>query len=230
MRLQLPFAQRGVETLSAVFEEPEGGERRGGLLLACGAGSQLDSPFMAKTAAGLVARGFSVMRFHYAYRERALAEGKRMKPPDPAPALEAAHVVALEELRRRADDQRPLLAGKSLGGRISSHLAAKDHPCRGLVFLGYPLHPPRKPEKLRSEHFPAIAQPALFLQGTRDDLCDLDLLRRELATYGGVATVEVIEDANHSFEVRRSSGRTNAEVLEGMLDRIDRWERETFPS
>lgn len=228
-RLRLPWPGEAVEALSALFEPAAGEERRGACLLAHGAGYHMESPWLGAVAGGLVALGFDVLRFNYPYRERALAEGKRMRPPDAPRVLEQAHRLALDELVRRTGDARPLLAGKSLGARFASRIAAKDAPCRGLVLLGYPLHPPKRPEKIRDEHFPALAQPALFLQGTRDELCDLEQLDRSLEKYGGRATVEVIDGANHGFEVPKRSGRTGEDVLADMLERIDRWERTTFP-
>ena len=97
------------------------------------------------------------------------------------------------------------------------------------MLCGYPLHPPGQKEKLRSEHFAALAQPALFLQGTRDDFCDLELLRAALERYGGKATVHVVEGADHGFQVPRSAGRTGEEVLEELFEQVDAWERSTFP-
>ena len=229
IRLQLPFAKRGVDSLSAVYQEPRGGPERGGLLLAHGAGYHLGSPFLERLAAGLVDLGFGVLRFNYPYRERALAEGKRMKPPDPTAILEQAHALALAELIERSGDRRPLLAGKSLGGRIGSHLAAKDHPCRGLVLFGYPLHPPKRPEKERSEHFGAIVQPALFLQGTRDPLCDLERLDRALRRFGGSPTVAVLDTADHSFKTLKRSGLDEDDVFAWLFQRVDRWEASAFP-
>ena len=183
----------------------------------------------AQTVAGnLVTRGFPVLRFNYPYRERAARE-KKQHAPDRRQVLEDAHARGLAALRERVGGGRILLAGKSLGGRISSYLAAKDLRCAGLILFGYPLHPPGKPDKLRHEHFPAIVQPALFLQGARDALCRLDLMRKSLRSFGGTATLEVIDDADHGFHVRKSSGRTDADVLEAMLDRVALWEAETFP-
>lgn len=228
-QLEIPFAGQGVDGLSALFDEPPGGPVRGGLLFAHGAGHHMESPWTERVAAGLVALGFAVLRFNYPYRQRALREGIRMRPTDPVEVLETAHALALAELIQRSGDPRPLLAGKSLGARISSHLAAKDHPCRGLALFGYPLHPPGKPERQRSEHFPAIVQPALFLQGTRDALCDLDLLATALERLGGAPTVEVLETADHSFEVLKRSGLSGDEVHEWLLDRVDRWEAGAFP-
>ncbi len=227
-RIFIPVEARGVDAVSALWEEPGADAGGSAILLAHGAGTDMDSPWMATVAAGLVTRGFPVLRFNYPYRERAAREQKQ-RAPDRRPVLEDAHARALAALRARADGRRILLAGKSFGGRISSYLAAKDLPCAGLILLGYPLHPPGKPEKLRHEHFPAIVQPALFLQGTRDALCRLDLMRASLRSFGGAATLAVIDDADHSFRVRKSSGRTDADVLEAMLDRVALWEAETFP-
>ena len=100
--------------------------------------------------------------------------------------------------------------------------------CAGLLLFGYPLHPPKRPEKLRHEHFAAIVQPALFLQGTRDTLCDLELLRQALQTYGGSALVEEIEGADHGFHVPKSSGRTDEDVLEGLIESAEQWAQQTF--
>ena len=225
-RLAIPF--RG-ETLSAQYDLPEREPRASAVLLANGAGYDMDAPWMTRAALGLVERGFPVLRFNYLYRERSLREG-RDKPPDRTAILEEAHAAALAALAERAGTRRLILAGKSLGGRMSTHLAAKGERCAGLVLFGYPLHPPGQPEKLRSEHFAAIAQPALFLQGTRDDFADLELLRTALTRYGGRATLEVIDDADHGFHVRKKSGRTDEEVRVFLLDRVARWEQETFPS
>lgn len=221
------FAGGGAE-LSAVLDLPGDPARTSALLLAHGAGFGLDSPWMERVALGLAARGFPVLRFNYPYRERAARE-KRDVPPDRAPVLEAAHAAALATLAERAGGKRMILAGKSMGGRIGTHIAAKGEHCAGLVLFGYPLHPPGQTHKTRSEHFPTIAQPALFLQGTRDEFAELELLRAALARYGGRATLEVIEGADHGFHVPKKSGRTDEEVLEFLLDRVARWESETFP-
>ncbi|MEM7516536.1 MAG: alpha/beta family hydrolase [Planctomycetota bacterium] len=176
--------------------------------------------------------GFPVLRFEYPYMQKARATGRR-RPPDRAPALEEAHRDALLALASRLPGKRILSAGKSLGGRIASRIAAQgtdDGLTAGLVFFGYPLHPAKRQDKLRSEHFAALAEPALFLQGTRDALCDLPLLRRELERYGGEATLHVVEGADHGFDVLVRSGRTQPEVLEELCDAVDRFEAERFPS
>lgn len=225
-RFALPFAEL---ELSAQYDAPERGARASAILLAHGAGFHMDAPWMTAVAQGLVARGFPVLRFDYPYKERARRAGRDV-PPDRQGVLEEAHAAALAALSARAEGCRLLLAGKSMGGRISTYLAAKGEPCAGLVLFGYPLHPPKQPARLRSEHFPAIAQPALFLQGTRDEFAELALLEQALARYGGRATLEVIQGADHGFHVLKSSGRDDDEVREFMLERVARWERETFPS
>jgi predicted alpha/beta-hydrolase family hydrolase len=216
------------ETLTAELEEPAAAARASAILLAHGAGFHIDSPWMAEVARGLVAHGFAVMRFNYPYRERALREG-RARPPDRTAVLEEAHAAALAELARRAGTRRILLAGKSLGGRISTLIAAKGERAAGLVLFGSPLHPPGKPERPRSEHFPAICQPALFLQGTRDEFADLGLLQAALERYGGRATLEVVVGADHGFGVPKKLGTSSADVRASLLERVARWERETFP-
>lgn len=218
---RLPIAHPKVDSVTALWQPVDGGERPA-FLLAHGSGSHLHSPFQDAIAAGLVARGFPVLRFQYPYRELARELGKQ-RPPDRAPLLEACHERALEALRERAGGRRLVLAGKSLGGRIASHLAAKDAHSHALVLFGYPLHPKGKPEKLRVEHFPAIVQPSLFLTGTRDALCELELLERELERFGGQATLRIIDDADHSFHVRKSSGRDDDAVIQELIDAVDDW-------
>lgn len=215
--------------LSARLDEPTAAARGSAILLAHGAGFSMDAPWMETVALGLAARGFPVLRFNYPYKERARRLGHDV-PPDRAEVLERAHAIALEALAERAQARRLLLAGKSMGGRIATHLAAKGERCAGLVLFGYPLHPPKQPHKTRSEHFPAIAQPALFLQGARDEFAELELLRAALARYGGRATLEVIADADHGFHVPKRGGRSDDEVRAFLLDRVARWEEETFPA
>jgi predicted alpha/beta-hydrolase family hydrolase len=201
--------------------------RESALLLAHGAGAGMEHPLLAAVADSLVAHGFAVLRFRYPYMERAAGGGARGFP-DPMPLLEEAHFAALAELARRAKGRRLLLAGKSMGGRVATHLAAKGADCAGLVLLGYPLHPPGRPERMRSEHFPAIAQPALFLEGTRDPHCDLALLEKALSRYGGTATVERVEGGDHDFA--RAGHRDPAERGRDLAQRIERWESAQFPS
>ncbi len=178
-------------------------------------------------AQGLCQRGYRVLSFRYAYMELARRAGKP-RPPDRRAMLEHVHERALDTLLALEPQPRAILAGKSLGGRISTHLAAKGAIAHALVLLGYPLHPPHQPERCRSEHFPAIAQPALFLQGTRDEFCTLPLLQQALVTYGGRAQLCVLEGANHGFELTRKAGKSTRQLWDEVLERIVSFETSCF--
>lgn len=228
-KLSIPFDE-GV--LDAILELPDGDQRESVILLAHGAGANKDSRFLEAISGLLAQRGFLVLRFDYPYMQRARELGRR-QPPNRRDVLERAHRAALDELVQRAPGRRVLLAGKSLGGRIGSYLAAEDTDgglTAGLIFLGYPLHPRKQLEKTRCDHFPILAIPAIFLQGTRDDLCDLTLLNKVLPSYAGAATLQVIEGADHSFEVLKRSGRKPDEVLAEIADLVADWESATFPA
>ncbi len=220
--LQVAVDHPHVSEVGAIHQRPQGVQPALNVLLAHGAGAPMESEFMGRTAEGLVDRGYGVMRFRYGYMERMSQEQRRF-PPDRTPKLEEVHLAALHALRKRTATDRIVLAGKSMGGRMSSHLAAAGESCAGLLYLGYPLHPAGKPDKLRSEHFPKIRQRSLFVQGTRDALCDLDLLKRELAAYGAPFDLSIIAGGDHSFEVLKRSGRTPGEVQKELLDVMDGW-------
>jgi predicted alpha/beta-hydrolase family hydrolase len=226
--LSIPVAGAQVAEVAAVLDSPDAGSRTSAMLFAHGAGVDMLSPWMDSMARELVAHGFEVMRFRYPYMQRAQLE-QRTLPPDRAPVLEATHEAALAELRRARPKKRVLLAGKSLGGRMGTLIAAKGADCAGLVLFGYPLHPPRQPDKERSEHFAALAQPALFLQGTRDEFGDPEQLRAALRRYGGRATLAVIEGGDHSFAVPKSMQRSLEATLAEIAARVDAWERATWP-
>jgi predicted alpha/beta-hydrolase family hydrolase len=138
--------------------------------------------------------------------------------------LEACYRAVLAQLRADADlrPTRLVIGGKSMGGRMASHLAAAGEAVDGLLFLGYPLHPAGKPETLRAAHLQRIAVPMLFLAGTRDALCRLDLLRAALAGLPQ-ATLHVVDDGDHSFAVRARSGRDQAAVRGEIVDASLTW-------
>lgn len=226
---QIPVEAPHVEQVSAIWQRCTAPKQRGEspILLANGAGFHMQAPWMEALALALVAQGFSVLRFNYPYKERSVQLGKPM-PPNPMPVLEASHERALSALIERSGVARPLLAGKSMGARVSSYLAAKDAPAKGLIHFGYPLHPPKRPEKLRHEHFPAIVQPSLFLVGTRDALSPLGTLKHSLATHAGQTELSVIEGADHGFHMLKSSGRSDQDVLQDLVQRVARWEQLHF--
>lgn len=176
----------------------------------------MTAPLLVAVAEGLAARGVTVLRFNFLYKEL----GK--KAPDLMPKLELVYRAVLEAMR--ADKPRRLfLGGKSMGGRVASMLAAKGVACDGLVFLGYPLHPAGKPEKLRDAHLPQIAAPMLFTSGTRDTLCDLALLRPMLARLGDRASLHTVEGGDHSFDLLKSAGRTRESVHAEIIPAIHAW-------
>lgn len=206
------------EAVSGALHAPG---RSGGaaVALAPGAGSAMDNPLLVAVAEALAARGHAVLRFNFVYRER--GSGR----PDPTKKLVETYRAAAEALRAQdeARGKKLVIGGRSMGGRMASLLAAEGYPCDGLVFLGYPLHPAKKPEQLRDAHLPSVRAPMLFLQGTRDALCDLALLRPVLARLDGRATLHEIAGADHGFEVRKSDGRSPESVLEEVTGAAARW-------
>ncbi len=223
----IPFDGAHVDALSAIWDLPGAvaagaAAPRQAVLLAHGAGAPMDVPLLDATARALAAHGVPCLRFLYPYTERARREERRL-PPDRAPVLMAAHRAAAAVLRARFPDARRVFGGKSMGGRMASLIAAEGDDVDALFFLGYPLHPAGKPERLRAEHFAAIELPALFLQGDRDALCDLALLDRELERWGGAATVHVERGADHGFDVRKKDGRTPDEVRTSVTATLLAW-------
>jgi uncharacterized protein len=178
--------------VSATLEGPEG---RPVLVLAHGAGGTMRTALLDGFAAGLSAAGVSCLRFNFAYSEA----GKR--GPDREPALRAVWAAAFD--RARSVGEPRWAGGKSLGGRIASMMIADGElDAAGLVLVGYPLHPPGKPERIRDEHLDRIDVPMLFLQGTADPFATWGLLTKVLDRLGDRATLHPIEGGDHSFRVR----------------------------
>ena len=184
------------------------------LVLAHGAGAGMRHAFMEAAAAALAERGIATLRFQFPYMEA----GKRRI--DPRPLLQASVVAAIGEARRRARGLPLFAGGKSMGGRMTSMAAAASglEGVVGLVFFGFPLHPAGRPGTERALHLAEVPLPMLFLQGTRDKLADLELLRPVCADLGERATLHVTEGADHGFSVLKRSGRTDAEVLAELCD------------
>lgn len=167
------------------------------IVVAHGAGAGMDHPFVAGFARGCVDEGLATLRFNFPYLEA----GRRA--PDPERALRGAWKAAFDAAVERAGGAPVWASGKSLGGRIASMCVADGEvPAAGLAFLGYPLHPPGKPERIRDEHLGRIEVPMLFVQGTADPFARPDLLERVLARLGDRATLVPVEGGGHSFEVR----------------------------
>lgn len=190
-----------------------------GLILAHGAGNDMNNPLLSYVHEALTERGVITVKFNFPYKERG------GKAPDRAPVLEATWKAVIETLRSDPElaPNRTFFSGKSMGGRIASHLVAKGEHCAGLVFLGYPLHPPNYPEKRRTDHWPHIRCPMLFIQGTRDTLCDLDLLKTALKQMQAPVTLRVIEGGDHSFNVLKRLARSEQQVHEEIVDVISHW-------
>ncbi len=189
------------------------------LVLAPGAGAGMSHPFMEKLAGELAGVGVATLRYQFPYMEA------RRRAPD-APAVLTATVVAAVRAAAEAAPGLPLLAGgKSMGGRMTSQAAAQRplDGVQGLVFFGFPLHPPNQPGTKRADHLAKVAMPMLFLQGTRDTLAELQLLRSVCAKLGSRATLHVIETADHSFHVLKRSGRSDPEVLRELAEKTASW-------
>jgi predicted alpha/beta-hydrolase family hydrolase len=201
--------------VSAVWDGP--GDAHYVLVLAHGAGNDLNSSFMAHFAPGLADAGIDVCRFNFLYTER----GRRT--PDRTALLEETYRAVLESARAARPGAHLFIGGKSMGGRIASHLAAAGDQVDGLVFLGYPLHPPGKPEKVRVAHLGDIKVPMLFVEGTRDPFCPLETLEKVRADLVAETTVAVIDDGDHSFKVRKSSGRSTEEAWDEAVAAVADW-------
>jgi hypothetical protein len=193
------------------------------VILGHGAGAPQSSDFMVSFAEGLAHRGVDVVTFNFPYMEI----GRRL--PDRSETLEACFRAVTAAARARQDlaAGRLVIGGKSLGGRMASHVGAAGlDGLAGLVFLGYPLHPPGKPEKLRAAHLARIRQPMLFVQGSRDAFGTPEELAPILEPLGPIARVHVIEGGDHSFAVPKRSAVPQHAVFARAQDEIARWVRE----
>ena len=207
------------------------------LVLAHGAGSSQSSEFMVTFATGLAERGLRVVTFNFPFTER----GKKL--PDPQPVLEACYRAVLAQIAADpAAGRLPLfIGGKSLGARMASHVAAARDiegaaagtwwdRLRGLVFLGYPLHPPGKPQQVRVSHLPHVIHPMLVVQGAKDAFGTPAELRLFFDVLEAPTEIYVVEQGNHSLEVPKRSGIPQAEVTRAALDRIAAWISERLGS
>jgi uncharacterized protein len=191
------------------------------VVLAHGAGVDMHADFMSEVAAGLVAGGHAVCRFNFPYADK----GRRS--PDRADVLEETYERVVRAVKKDLEFDSLIIGGKSMGGRIASQIAASGTEVDGLVFLGYPLHPPGKPERLRSEHLSRVRARMLFIEGTRDPFCPLETLYTVLEDVDAQTEVAVIEDGDHSFKVRKSSGRSTRDAWAEVIAATDDWIRRT---
>jgi predicted alpha/beta-hydrolase family hydrolase len=205
------------QTVSGLWLIPP--RARACLVLAHGAGAGMAHKSMAAVADGLAQRGIATLRYNFLYMEQG------SKRPDPPGIAQAAVRAAVAEGGRLAGDLPLFAGGRSFGGRMTSQAqAAAPLPgVRGLVFFAFPLHPAGKPSTDRAKHLSNVEIPMLFLQGTRDALASLDLLRVVVDGLGEQATLTLAEDADHSFHVPAKTGRKDAEVLADLLDTAASW-------
>ncbi|MGO1802715.1 MAG: alpha/beta hydrolase family protein [Microbacteriaceae bacterium] len=190
LTVELP---KGPTSVSTTWDAGDG---RGTVLVAHGAGAGMEHPFLVGFTDALNELGFSTMRFNFPYRE----QGRRM--PGPAAHAIATWRVAVEHARERMPDAPLWAAGKSYGGRMASMAVADGVEVDGLVYLGYPLHPPGEPEKLRAEHLPAIAVPQLFIEGTNDPFIQPVSQLEDVVATCQDARIAWIDGGGHSFEVK----------------------------
>jgi predicted alpha/beta-hydrolase family hydrolase len=187
-----------------------------GLILAHGAGAGQASPFMTKFARGMADRGIATATFDFPYMRA------RRKLPDPPHVLENAWREALDAATSQLSASRIVIGGKSMGGRIASQVAAQGaQGVSGLVFLGYPLHPPGKPLQRRDAHLPRIAEPQLFVQGTRDAFGTASEIRELLKSLQR-ATLHEVEGGDHSFKVSGRGAKPD-EVIASIMDVVAGW-------
>jgi hypothetical protein len=192
------------------------------VVLAHGAGAPQTSDFMVGFAQALARRGFPTVTFNFPYME----EHRRL--PDRSETLEASFRAVVAAVRERADAGagRLVIGGKSLGGRMASHVAAAGlDDLAGLVFLGYPLHPPGQPQRLRAAHLARIRQPMLFVQGTHDPFGTPEELAPLLVPLGPAVHVHVVPDGDHSFKVPKRGPQPQEQVFTLVQDEIARWLR-----
>jgi predicted alpha/beta-hydrolase family hydrolase len=214
---ELHFTVEGAGEVSAILVRPA--KPRWLLALAHGAGAGMRHPFLGALAHELSSVDIATFRYQFPYMEQ------RRRAPDRPPVLTATVAAAVHAAQQAAPGIPVLAGGKSMGGRMTS-TAASQQPLdqvRGLVFFGFPLHPPNQPGTKRADHLAKVTVPMLFLQGTRDTFADLALLRPVCAKLNPQPTLHIIESADHSFHVLKSSGKTDAEILRELAQSTASW-------
>ncbi|MCI0745580.1 MAG: dienelactone hydrolase family protein [Verrucomicrobia subdivision 3 bacterium] len=205
------------QRVSGLLQMPR--EARACYVLAHGAGAGMTHPFMVANANGLAERGIATLRYQFPYMEQG------SKRPDTPKVAHAAVRAAVLEASRLVPNLPLFAGGKSFGGRMTSQAQASSPlpGVRGLVFLGFPLHPPGRPSVERAKHLFEVQIPMLFLQGTRDDFANLQLLEPLCKQLGARATLKLFQEADHSFHVPARTGRKDSEVRAELLDTAAQW-------
>lgn len=216
VELAIPLGD-GTGQVSGLLARPETAQAL--YVLAHGAGAGMRHPFLERVAERLGDAAIATLRYQFLYMER------RARRPDPPAVAEGTVRAAVEAAARAAPGLLLVAGGKSFGGRMTSSAQANQPlpGVRGLVFLGFPLHPPGRPGTARAEHLFRIEVPMLFLQGTRDEFADLALLRPVIERLGPRATLALVEGGDHSFRVLKRAGRTEAAVMDELVGTIAAW-------
>lgn len=221
LKIALPEPVHGLDKTSAVLGVPRWWPTgaRVGVVIAHGAGSDLSDPLVEHLHRELTERRYLTLRFNFPFAEA----GKRR--PDPIRVLRRTFRAAISALGRdpTASPAHLFLSGKGIGGRVAADLAGTRVRIDGLFLLGFPLHSQGKPEKVRADELFRVVSPMLFLQGTRDRTCDLDVLRRTLSRVGAPTSLHVCQEADRHFKVPKRSGRTEEEVRDEVLGAADGW-------
>jgi hypothetical protein len=204
----LSFVSTAAGKVSVATDGPDDGHAA--VVLAPGAGGGMDGAFMRAIAVGLAQKHLLVYRFNFGYTE----QGRRS--PDKQPLLEQTYRDVLRRVRQSLGARPLFLGGKSMGGRIASHIVADGETPAGLIFLGYPLHPPGRPDRIRDAHLRALKVPMLFV-------CPLPTLNHAIAKFVAPTNVAVIEDGDHSFKVRKDSGRSTEAAWDEVIEAVAAW-------
>jgi uncharacterized protein len=214
---KLRIAVPGNGEVSALLVRPP--TARWLLVLGHGAGAGMTHPFLESLAEELAEAGVGTLRYQFPYVE------ERRRVPDKPEVLISTVAAAIDRARETAPELPLLAGGKSMGGRMSSQASAQGllEPVKGLVFFGFPLHPPNRPGTKRAEHLEKVNVPMLFLQGTRDTLADLTLLGPICEKLGSRATLHIIPEGDHSFHVLKKAGKLDAEVIKELAETTAAW-------
>src|SRR2546425_11713531 len=211
------------QRVSGLLQAPP--EARACYVLAHGAGAGMEHPFMGAVANGLAERGVATLRYQFPYMEHG------SKRPDTPKLAQATVRAAVAEASRRLPELALFAGGKSFGGRMTSQAQAASplSGVVGLIFLGFPLHPAGRPSDERGAHLFAVQIPMLFVQGTRDQLADLQLIQALVGKLGARATLKLFQDADHSFHVPARTGRKDSEIMAEIADAMAEWIEKTIP-
>ena len=206
----------GNDETTAVYDEAENSS---GAVFVCahGAGGSITDRGTLSLTKALRANGIDTVRFNFLYKEK--GSGR----PDQMPKLEACFDAVVTRAREEAKAKTLLIGGRSMGGRAASMLASKGYDADGLMLYAYPLHPPGAPEKLRVAHLPDITMPVICFSGTRDPFCTRELMMNALETVKAEWDMQWVDQADHSFHVPKSSGRTDAQVMSEMAGKTREW-------